>query len=340
MQRRGQRRLFALLLLACAALAGLSRWYTHARHFEDTDDAFIEGRVIPVAAKAEGYVVTLNVDDNQHVEAGQTIAEIDPRDYEAALAEARATLAASQRRLADANAKLAVMKAQVEQTNAARQAADADNAFAKQDADRYRAMSDGASSLQDRQRTASTELVSEAKVAGARSNVLAAQSSAAEGATNVAVAEAEVSISEAKVHERELDLSYTKIIAPQSGRIARRTVERGSYMKVGQTLLAIVSDDVWVLANFKETQLTDVRPGQPVVVSVDAYPGQTFAAHVDSIQLGTGGRFSLLPPENATGNYVKVVQRLPVKIRFDDRALTSHVLLAPGMSATPAVRVR
>ena len=144
---------------------------------------------------------------------------------------------------------------------------------------------------------------------------------------------------EAAVRQADLNLEYTKVKAPEAGRVTKRTVEPGAYVQVGQPLLAIVPEKVWIVANFKETQLTYMRPGQPVTVAVDAYPGHEFKAHVDSIQKGTGSRFSLLPPENATGNFVKIVQRVPVKIVLDDPP-DSNFLLAPGMSVVPKVKVR
>ena len=337
--RRKQTLRVALPLLAVAGIVTAALAYVHYRHFESTDDAFVEGRVVPVAAKVDGYVVALHVDDNQHVNAGDVIAEIDPRDFEAAVGEAKANVSAGQSRLADAKAKLAVLNAMVEQARAAETSTEADAGFAKLDAARYRAMAKGAVTVQDQERSASIEQSAAAKLQGAKSNVLAAESAAAEGATNVEVAAAEVAMAESKLRQPELNLGYTKIIAPQPGRIARRSVEQGSYVKPGQSLLAIVPDDLWVLANYKETQLADMHAGQHVDIEIDTYPGRTFAGHVDSIQPGSGGRFSLLPPENATGNYVKVVQRIPVKIRFDEPA-ASMPELAPGMSAEPAVRVR
>jgi membrane fusion protein (multidrug efflux system) len=150
---------------------------------------------------------------------------------------------------------------------------------------------------------------------------------------------AEIEQARAAVQQAELELSYTTIVAPEAGRITRKSVEAGAYVQVGQALLAVVSDDLWIVANFKETQLTNMTPGQPVEISVDAYPHALFKGHVDSIQAGTGAHFSLLPPENATGNYVKVVQRVPVKIVFDAPPDPQHAL-APGMSVVPEVKIR
>src|SRR5258706_3501854 len=183
---------------------------------------------------------------------------------------------------------------------------------------------------------------SEAQLAQERARLAGAQAAPDQMAQSRAQADqlaAQIGQYEAAVHQAELDLSYTKLYAPESGRVTRKSVEPGAYVQVGQTLFSIVPDRVWVVANFKETQLRHMRPGQPATVTVDAYPDRVFTGHVDSIQAGSGARFSLLPPENATGNYVKVVQRVPVKIVIDERADPQHVL-GPGMSAVPQVRVR
>ena len=167
----------------------------------------------------------------------------------------------------------------------------------------------------------------------------AAPKQVAQSRSQSEAAEADVARAQAEVNQARLNLSYTKILAPISGHVTRKSVEQGSYVQIGQPLLALVDPEVWVLANFKETQLTKMRPGQRVTVTVDAYPGVEFAAHVDSLQCGSGARFSLLPPENATGNYVKVVQRVPVKIVFDDLRQIEPYTLGPGMSVVPAVKV-
>jgi membrane fusion protein (multidrug efflux system) len=175
----------------------------------------------------------------------------------------------------------------------------------------------------------------EAQLASARS----APKQVAQSRSQAVAAEADAARAEADVRQAALNLSYTKIYAPVSGHVTRKNVELGSYLQVGQPLLAVVEPDVWVVANFKETQLTAMRPGQPVSVNVDTYPGISFKAHVDSVQRGSGARFSLLPPENATGNYVKVVQRVPVKIVFDDPQQIAEYVLGPGMSVVPMVNV-
>jgi membrane fusion protein (multidrug efflux system) len=187
---------------------------------------------------------------------------------------------------------------------------------------------------QDKSATADVEV--------ARNQAKAAVETVALDRAKVQTAKAEVEQAQSRLAEGQLQLSYTTVVAPRDGRIARRTVEQGAYVQTGQFLLAIVPDDVWVVANFKETQLARMRVGQPVSIHVDAYPQYDFKAKVDSFQPGTGARFSLLPPENAVGNYVKVVQRVPVKITFDDltNAPESGPELAPGLSVEPKVRVR
>ena len=281
------RRPIPLFLLVFALLVPIffgTRYYLHARAYESTDDAFIQANVVPVSPKVASYVLRVLIDDNQHVTRGELLVELDARDYEAAVAQARADL----------------------------EAAKAELVRARQQASRLRKlMPEQAVSNQD------------------VDNAVAAEQTAV----------AHVDQSKAVLQQRELDLSYTKILAPDTGRITRKRVEPGVYVQIGQTLFSIVPDEVWVVANFKETQLSQMRVGQPVLIHVDAYPDTVFHGHVDSIQAGSGAAFSLLPPENATGNYVKVVQRVPVKIVFDEPADGEHVL-GPGMSVVPEVRVR
>ena len=276
-------RLAAGAAAAVLGLAGFLYWL-HARHFESTDDAFIEGHVTPLSPQVAGTVTAVHVIDNQDVKAGQLLAELDPRPFEVKLAEARAEA----------------------------KAAEADALQARTDLDRARQLF--------RQDAVSKQALDHAVAA-------------AEGA------DARLELARKRTAADELDLSYTRIAAPAAGRVSRKSVEPGSYVQVGQEIMALVPKEVWVVANFKETQLTDMRPGQPVTIHVDAFPDEDFPGKVDSIQSGTGSRFSLLPPENATGNYVKVVQRVPVKIVFDPFP-EDDILLAPGMSVVPEVRVR
>jgi membrane fusion protein, multidrug efflux system len=307
--------------------------------YESTDDAFIDGYVTIVSTRVPGQVARLMVTDNQRVKEGEVLVELDPRDYETSLANAKADLATARSQSGEAQAQVQVSDAKVAQAQAAVTAAEAENQRTADDLKRYesvesRAVSKTAFDLAQAQaRSAAADLEA------ARSQVKAAQAQETLSGAAVETAAAAVQQAQAKVRQAELNLSYTKIIAPVSARVTARTVDVGNYVQPGQALLALVPTNVWVTANFKETQLSYMRPGDPVEVHIDAYPNQDFKAKVDSLQAGTGARFSLLPPENAVGNYVKVVQRVPVKIVFDE-AMPANLDIAPGMSVEPKVKVK
>lgn len=274
---------WSVMIIAAALLlaAGAAYWRYAAAH-ESTDDASIETHVIPISSKVSGQIQSVMVADNQHVEKGAMLVEIDPRDYQIKLDQARAEFAA----------------------------AGADSRRAASDAERSRQLFD----RDDLSRQAYEKSLSDAEVLKARAL-----------------------LAEKKAAAAELDLSYARITAPVSGKVTKKNVEQRAYVQVGQPLLAIVTDEVWIVANFKETQLTRMRPGQKVTIEVDAFPGREIKGHIDSIQSGTGARFSLLPAENATGNFVKVVQRVPVKIIFDEPV--GNMMLVPGMSVEPTVHL-
>ena len=307
--------------------------------YESTDNAFIEGNVIPMASQVPGRVAELLVADNQAVKQGDVILKIDSRDFEASLAQARADLAAARSRVEQAKAQVNASEAKVAQAQATVAAAGAENQRAADDLKRYQSVDSTAVSksavdaVQSQARTASANLEA------ARSQAKAAEAEVALSQAGVETAGAAVQQAEAKLQQAELNLSYTQVTAPEEGRVTRRVVEQGAYIQPGQSLMAIVPRHYWVMANFKETQLTHMRVGQPVEVEVDAYPGRTFKGRVESIQNGAGARFSLFPPENATGNYIKVVQRVPVKIVLDDLP-GNELALGPGMSVVPKVRVK
>jgi membrane fusion protein (multidrug efflux system) len=272
----------AIVLLALL-LGGGAYWWYAAGH-ESTDDAFIEGRIVRISAQVAGLVLKVAITDNQRVDEGDLLVQLDDRELRAQLAQAEASARA----------------AEVAAENAGADARRAEELFSRQ--------------LIARQAL-------ESAVAGARARA------------------AEAEAARKRVAELAVLVSYTRIAAPEAGRVTRRSVEEGMYVQVGQVLMTIVPDDFWVVANFKETQLTHMRPGQPAEVRVDAYKNEVLRAHIDSIQAGTGSRFSLLPPENATGNYVKVVQRVPVKIVFDP-PLPDPSRLGAGMSVVVTVRTR
>ncbi|HWY32397.1 MAG TPA: HlyD family secretion protein [Candidatus Acidoferrum sp.] len=337
-QKRVRRALAAVAALVVALAAGCY-YFRFVAPFETTDDAFIESHVVQMASQVPGRVAELLVQDNQAVNQGDLLLQIDPRDYEAKLSEAQADLTAAKSQLEQAKSQFVADLAKANQERANLAAVEAQADYAETDLTRKKAI--GISGVSQDQID-----VAEMQVRSTAADVLAAQNkiSAAEAQSelslaSVGTAKAKIAQSEAALRQAELNLSYTKITAPEAGRVTRRVVEQGNYIQPGQSLLAIVPKNIWVVANFKETQLTHMRPGQPVAVEVDTYPQFKFKGHVDSIQNGAGARFSLFPPENATGNYIKVVQRVPVKIVLDDLP-ESELALGPGMSVVPKVRVK
>jgi membrane fusion protein, multidrug efflux system len=429
----GRRRAFRIFvtLLAIAAAVGGGGYWLYARQYESTDDAFIEAHVVYIAPKVSGQVLRVLVEDNQIVRKGDLLVEIDPRDYEARVAQARGALAAAksrrqgagvnvdmtgvtskagvegagaaveiaksaflagksqvsvaQSRLEQAKAAIRSAQAFVEQTKADVAASEAEANRTQLDVVRYRELfPSGSATRQQLDNAEAADLSAQAKLASARKKVASAEAqvaeaqageqTAAEGVhlAQAQLAQAESGVAQAVAHlaemnittqrvdfstrqeesaggdvgqlegalrQAELQLEYTRIVAPEAGRVTRKAAEIGAYVQVGQAMMAIVPTEVWVVANFKETQLARMEANQPATVRVDAYPGRVFPAHVDSIQAGAGARFSLLPPENATGNYVKVVQRVPVKIVLDSPP-GELPLMGPGMSAVPQVKVR
>ena len=324
--------LLVLLILVIAAIV----FWRHSSHHETTDDAFIDGNTNQVAAQIGGRVRKLYVADNQHVNAGDPLIDIDSRDNEVKVAQSRGQLAQAQGQYDQAEAQIAVQRANVAQAEANVREAEADLIKAAQDLGRYKAVNPDAVPRQQLDQAVSAERTARAK---RDAMVMAARSARAQievSLAQVRAGKANVDAARANVDAAALQNSYARVVAPMTGRVAKRTVEPGNVVSEGQVFMAIVSEDVWVTANYKETQLTKMKPGQPVDVVVDAYPDVAFRAHVDSIQRATGAYFSMLPAENATGNYVKVVQRVPVKIVFDDGKIRDYVI-GPGMSVTPDV---
>ena len=325
------------LLLASAAGGGYLYW-DDASHFESTDDAFIAARQFAIAPKVAGYVTEVPVTDNEHVPAGAVIARIDDRDSRAALAQADAQVAAAQAGIANIAAQTDVQQAQVEQAKAQVEQAQANQSFAQQQAARYTVLArDGAGSVQNAQQYSSQLRQQQAAVKTAQATVAAAERQLAALAAQRSSAEATLAQALAARDQARLNLSYTTITAAQPGRVVNLSAAVGEYAQVSTNLAMFVPDQLWVTANFKETQLDAMRPGQPVTLRVDAYPGRTIRGHVASVQPGSATAFSLLPAENATGNYVKIVQRVPVKIVMDDPP--ADVTLGPGMSVVPTVRI-
>jgi membrane fusion protein (multidrug efflux system) len=307
--------------------------------YESTDDAFIDGYVTLISPRVPGQVARLMVTDNQEVKEGDVLVEIDPRDYETSLSQAKADLAAASSQANQSRAQVNVSEAKVAQAQAAVTAAEAEAQRANDDLKRYQSVESRAVSKSALDLALAQARSANANLEAARSQVKAAEAEVTLSGAGVETAAAAIQQAEAKLQQAELNLSYTKIIAPMDARVTARTVQPGNYVQPGQALLALVPKDVWVVANFKETQLTYMHAGQQVELRMDAYPNRKFKGHVDSLQAGTGARFSLLPPENAVGNYIKVVQRVPVKIVFDE-LLPTNLDIAPGMSVVPNVKVK
>jgi membrane fusion protein (multidrug efflux system) len=386
------------------AVAGAGLWWALTRGHESTDDAQVDAHVIPMAARVGGHVLRVAVDDNQIVEAGAVLVELDPRDYQVAVDRARAELADAESAAIAAQSNVPITsttttsnvntaQGSVEQARSASEAAakqvdaakarvvaaqarvreeEANADRAQRDVERLRGLLakdevsqqqfDTAQSAAQAQRAAVD--TARAQVAEAEAAVKPAESRTAEAAAgetqaraalrgaqtapeqmtviraHASAAQARVEQAKANLAQAELNLAYTVVKAPTRGVVSKKSVNPGQVVQAGQPLMSIVDiDNVWITANFKETQLAEMKPGQKVVIDVDAYGGHEFTGHVDSVAAATGARFSLLPPENATGNFVKVVQRVPVKIVLD-AGQDQERLLRPGMSVTPTVYTR
>ncbi len=296
-------------VLLASTIAGAYVYVDYTKHFESTDDAFIAARQSALAPKVSGYLTAVPVTDNEHVAAGQVIARIDDRDYRVALAQAEAQVAAAQASIENIDAQLDVQQAQIAASQAQVDQAQAALVFAEQQA----ALASAQATL---------------KLAQRQVEALKAQ-------RNSAVAS--LAQAQAQRDQAQLNLSYTTVTAAQPGRVVNLTAAVGQFAQPGTSLTMFVPDEIWVTANFKEIQLDHMRPGDPATLAIDAYPERKIHGHVESVQPGSGTAFSLLPAQNATGNYVKIVQRVPVKIVMDEPP--TDVALGPGMSVVPTVRV-
>jgi membrane fusion protein, multidrug efflux system len=390
----GRKKARRVVLLAVAAIVILvvgTLLYLRFAAWESTDDAQIDGYIYPVSSRVSGYVTRVAVDDNQYVEAGTVLAQLDPKDYDVAVANAKATLANDQASAAalqtsvpitsvntssqlssaqadidSAKAGLVAAQEQFDAAQASLLQAEANDLKAQDDVNRYKPLA-AKDEIPQQQYTQAvdTQKATAAAVDAARASAAGAEQAVTQSRARLAQAQAQLRYAETKpqqisvqrsralaaeaeteraaaiLQQAQLNLQYTTIVAPVSGIVGQRSVQPGQNVSPGQQLMTIVplnGQNIWVTANFKETQLKSMRPGQPVRIYVDTY-GRTYDGHVLDIAGATGARYSLLPPENATGNYVKVVQRIPVKIVFE-KGQDPHHLLRPGMSVEPDVKVR
>jgi membrane fusion protein (multidrug efflux system) len=386
-------RKFAVIGVVLLIVLGAAFFFWRSTFVEDTDDAQVDGNLYQISSRIAGQVVKVTVDDNQTVQAGQLLAEIDPTDYQVALDQAQANLASAQAEYAQATVNVPITQVtvgtmvsttasdvkgatdviaqaekQVEAANARVAEAKANALKAQADVDRYTPLVEkDVISKQQYDAAVAAAVASKAAVAEAEAEVLAAQNAVASARQRLAQAEAQsaqsvkngpdqvrvqqsraaaaaaaIQQAQARVEQARLNLSYTRITAPVAGIVNKKNVEVGANLAAGQDLMTIIPlTDLWVTANFKETQLTHMRAGQKVTIKVDAYGGRKFSGKVTQIGGATGSMLSLFPPENATGNYVKVVQRLPVRIDFTNlQQEDGDYVLRPGLSVTPVVEVK
>ncbi|WP_407170238.1 efflux RND transporter periplasmic adaptor subunit [Bradyrhizobium sp. ORS 111] len=333
------------IVVALLIIGGIYYWLS-TRNIESTDDAYTDGRAITIAPQVSGVVVSLDVTDNQFVKQGQPLIHIDPRQYRIDREQAEGALATAQAQYRGQQFGLEIAKknfpALLEQANAQLENAKAARAKARADFERQRALPKAATSQQEVDAAAAALKQAEAQVALSEAQIT--QNSPVPqriGETDAQVGQlkGQVEQAQSRLDQADLNLSWTTVVAPQDGWITKRNVEKGNYVAPGQQLFSIVAPEVWITANFKESQLSDMRPGQHVTIKVDAYPSLKLEGHVDSIQLGSGSKFTAFPPENATGNFIKIVQRVPVKIVID-KGLDPNIPLPLGISVIPTVTVR
>lgn len=314
----GTKRIIAVIV-GIAAICAAAYFIHESIVYQSTDDAYVETTTVQVAPRVSGQITEVFIKDNQKIKEGDLIAKIDPVDYEVKLEQAQARYDRTLLNQKNAKANFEASKSNIE--------------LAKKDLDRYNALyAQGAVSKQ-------TLDSAQVKYDSARANLTnMEQALISEGGQKVA--DADLKEIKALKDKAQLDLSYTNIYAPQSGTIASRRVEKGMYVNVGTPLCVIVPNEVWIVANFKENQLRHMKPGQEVAIKVDTYPNHVFKGKIDSIQRASGAKSSLFPPENAVGSFVKIVQRIPVKIVFTEEIDPEQYNIVPGMSVVPKVRVK
>ena len=313
-----KRKIAACIAVLAVILAGF--YIAHEMNFQSTDDAYVETTTVNVSPRVAGQIEEVYITDNQFVKEGDLVAVIDDADYKVRYEQAEANY--ERIRLDQSNAKANLV------------AAESNISFDKKDLERYRNLYE--------QGAVSKQIFDSAQVKydGAVANLTQAKQALFSDENGKTVADANLRTAKATKDKAELDLSYTKIYAPQSGTVSSRRVEKGMFVTAGSPLFTLVPEEVWVVANFKENQLKDMKPGQPVDIKIDTYPNKVFKGKIDSIQRASGAKSSLFPPENAVGSFVKIVQRIPVKIVFTEEIDKEQYNIVPGMSVVPKVRVK
>ncbi len=348
-QRRQRARPFVrigMVVILVGLIAGGLYYWQSTKDIQTTDDAYTDGRAVTISPRVTGQVVSLDVNDNQFVHRGDPLIHIDARQYEASLEQAQGQLAASQGQLAAATRGFEVAKvnfpARLQQAQAQLKDAQANLYKAQTDYRRQQSLPRAATTGQQVDYATAALQSAEAQVASSQAAVLQAtpvKPNVEQSGAQVKQLQGNITQADANLRQAQLNVEWCIVRAPQDGWITRRNVEQGNYVSPGQQIFSIVSPEVWITANFKENQLNRMRPGQQVHISIDAYPALKLTGHVDSVQLGSGSKFTAFPPENATGNYVKIVQRVPVKIVIDS-GLDPNVPLPLGLSVDPTIDLK
>ncbi|MEP9366056.1 HlyD family secretion protein [Xanthobacter sp. VNH20] len=342
--RRSRKRLLAgVAFLAVLAGGGYFGWHywTVGRFQESTDDAYVQADVVTVAPKVGGYIGAVLVGDNETVHKGQVLARIDDRDYQVALDQAQADVSGAKADIANIEALLDQQNAVIDGARATLDTDKANETFAEQDSTRYNTLAkSGFGSLQNAQQATAKIAAAKATVQKDEASLVAAQKQVNTLNAQLDKAKATLAHNQALLQQAQLNLSYTQIVAPEDGVVGNRSLRVGQFVQAGTQLMALVPlQGAYIIANFKETQLTDVRKGQKVSIEVDTFPGAEVTGRVDSVAPASGQVFALLPPDNATGNFTKIVQRIPVKITIDPQGPLAG-RLRPGMSVVPTVTVK
>lgn len=330
-------------LIALVAIGAGGRMWYRSHHYVETENAYVTGRVHQVSSRVAGVVTRVLVEDNQMVKAGDVVAELDPADYHVRIEQIEAQILSMQQQVGQADAQLLQVRAQAAAAGAQVKQAEAQLVRARQDAERFgqlynETMKAVSKSEVDASSAARASAV--ADVAARRDNAAAAQAQIGAAEAGRDVLKAQVKVLQAQLKDARQQLGYNRIVAPTDGRVGRRSVEVGARVQPGQALLAVVEDNVWVVANFKETQLAGLQPGQAVSLEVDALPDHHLVGRVDSFAPASGNQFALLPADNATGNFTKIVQRVPVKITLDPQDVKKYAgRLVPGMSVVAEIEL-
>jgi len=335
-----KKRVFVPIILIILAIIASVFYYLHSMNYISTDDAFIDAHQIQVSPKISGNVIKVYIDDNQKVTKGDVLAEIESVDYKVKQEQTSSAVEVSKAQKEAAENQIAQSEKLLEQINADIEAAKSDLVFAESNFGRYTKLYKlKTASKQDYDKAVNSYESAQSKLQSLNKKAAAANEQIAVSTSQSKAASAQIKQLQANDKQAKLNLSYTKIYAPVSGTIAVKSIEEGNYIQTGQPICAIVSPERWVVANFKETQIAKMKKGQPVEIKIDTYSNKTFKGKVDSFQSATGASTSLFPPENAVGSYVKVVQRIPVKIVFTEE-IGENYNIFPGMSVVPEVKIK